>query len=123
MRMNTSFVCQLTEHGPLQVIVAKGARHRGMPRHVFADKIVDDGGSECFALVAHQVRDTQASAQVTGIVQILRIAILFIKAEGDTGHFISGIHQEQGSYRAVRPPTHSQQNTPIFFHEDKDKDN
>jgi hypothetical protein len=94
-----------------------------MPCHIFANEIVDDGGSECFSLVTHQMRDTQASAQVAGIVQILRVAILLIKAEGYARHFVSGIHQEQGSYRAVCTPTHSQQNTPIFFHEDKDKDN
>ena len=92
-----------------------------MPIHVFTDEIVDNGGLKDFPLVGHDMGDAQTTTQITGIVQILRIAILFIKAEGDTGHFISGIHQEQGSYRAVRTPTQSQQNFAIFFHGNKNK--
>lgn len=94
-----------------------------MAGHIFAYEVVDNGRFEEFSLVGNDVLDAQTTAQILRVVEILRAAILLVKAEGYARHFVSGILQQQGRHRAVRTATHSQQNSLFRLHSCKDSQN
>ena len=103
------FIGDLCQQAPLQEVVAQGAGHGGVSGKVLVGEVADDVRGELPAGVMHDVLHAQPPAERAGALQVVRVALFLVEAEGDACHREARVEQPHGSHRAVRSATHSQQ--------------
>jgi hypothetical protein len=64
-----------------------------MSCHVFVDEIIHDGFPEDVTGIISNMWNVQMFAQGACILQVFGIVLFLVKAESDTGHFISCVLQ------------------------------